>query len=284
MNENTYERQDRKSRVDLFPDEVDSLSFECESMDLTKVDYEAPILQAMQKSCDESMSESDKAEFQRSRFEEIRRLLQEGADPLLSTDTGITPLHQAASEGDGKLCGLLLDHGAKINIFDELWTPLHRAAHNDHYGVCCYLVSRDADVTASQHSRTALYHAVYRRKFETAATLFFLNGLTMKEYYWMARQELGIIWFLGCIMEICGYKIGRPYRRTPLMGAARLGLHGVCRELLRCGADVGLRDDRNLTALDLAKDPDVCRFEHVPDGIIDHEKTIVLLEQFAQPE
>lgn len=278
---NTTAKSDpSKVRVDLLPMEVAELTFENEAMDLSKVDYNAPVILAMQK--DGSAEDGTPKKFSSACHEEIRQLLKDGADPLLTTDTGLSALHKAAAAGDKELCEMLLEHGAKINIFDELgWTPLHRAAYYGHYDVCCYLISRGANVQASCHGRTALYHAVRERNYREAAVLLLLDCACLQEVMFIFKHDLGLCGFVATVLLACGYEIGRPYECTPLMGAARLGLHEICHELLLCGANPNLRDKRGWMALDFAKDQEAYPMQFTPEGLVDYAKTIALLETYA---
>jgi ankyrin repeat protein len=94
-------------------------------------------------------------------LEVMRLLLAKGADPLLATKAGVTPLMAAAGVGwrDGKSHGtepdaieaikICLDHGAKINAAtDKGQTALHGASVREANDVVAFLVSHGADVNA----------------------------------------------------------------------------------------------------------------------------------------
>ena len=94
-------------------------------------------------------------------LEVMRLLLDKGADPLLATKAGITPLMAAAGVGwrDGKSHGtepdaieaikLCLDHGADINaLADKGVTALQGASLRGADTVIAWLMSHGADVNA----------------------------------------------------------------------------------------------------------------------------------------
>ena len=94
-------------------------------------------------------------------LEVMRLLLEKGADPLLATKAGVTPLMAAAGVGwrDGKSHGaepdaieaikLCLDHGANINaVADKGVTALQGASLRGADTVIAWLMSHGADVNA----------------------------------------------------------------------------------------------------------------------------------------
>lgn len=94
-------------------------------------------------------------------LEVMRLLLAKGADPLLPTKAGVTPLMAAAGVGwrDGKSHGteadaieaikICLDHGAKINTATgKGQTALHGASVREANDVVAFLVSHGADPNA----------------------------------------------------------------------------------------------------------------------------------------
>lgn len=61
--------------------------------------------------------------------QEVRRLLEKGADPNARNNKGLTPLHEAAYWGEAEIVSLLLKAGADPKADNGRgWTPLHSAA------------------------------------------------------------------------------------------------------------------------------------------------------------
>ncbi|XP_033110034.1 protein phosphatase 1 regulatory subunit 16A-like [Anneissia japonica] len=85
----------------------------------------------------------------RGDVEEVKYLLENGLDPNLGNEDGLTALHQSCIDNNEPMMKLLLEHGADVNIIDrELWTPLHAAATCGHMHLAEYLISQGADLLA----------------------------------------------------------------------------------------------------------------------------------------
>ncbi|XP_073650428.1 protein phosphatase 1 regulatory subunit 16A isoform X1 [Tursiops truncatus] len=80
-------------------------------------------------------------------LEDIRSLLQEGADLNAPRDHGATLLHIAAASGFGEAAALLLEHGASLSTKDrDGWEPLHAAAYWGQVPLVELLVAHGADL------------------------------------------------------------------------------------------------------------------------------------------
>ncbi len=93
-------------------------------------------------------------------------LAENPGDLNLPDDTGLTPLHLAASYCHADVVTLLLDKGAKINVTSQDGaTPLHLAAQEGCADVANLLLQRGANVNArdKQH-RTPLGRAIQWRQ------------------------------------------------------------------------------------------------------------------------
>ena len=89
----------------------------------------------------------------------VRIMLEAGEDPNRYNPLGghshTTPLHQAALIGNRELVDLLLEHGARPDIKDVLWsgTPAGWAAHAGHKELELYLLEKEKNLLA--HSNGA---------------------------------------------------------------------------------------------------------------------------------
>ncbi|XP_059971618.1 protein phosphatase 1 regulatory subunit 16A isoform X2 [Mesoplodon densirostris] len=80
-------------------------------------------------------------------LEDIRSLLQEGADLNAPRDHGATLLHIAAANGFGEAAALLLEHRASLSTKDrDGWEPLHAAAYWGQVHLVELLVAHGADL------------------------------------------------------------------------------------------------------------------------------------------
>nr|7TBO_A Chain A, D12 LOV2-DARPin fusion [synthetic construct]7TBO_B Chain B, D12 LOV2-DARPin fusion [synthetic construct] len=85
----------------------------------------------------------------KGQIEEVRRLLELGADANGADGTGTTPLHLAAYSGHLEIVEVLLKHGADVDASDVFgYTPLHLAAYWGHLEIVEVLLKNGADVNA----------------------------------------------------------------------------------------------------------------------------------------
>ena len=96
------------------------------------------------------------------RLEEIRSLLDRGANINAVTTYNRTPLHYASINGHHQCIELLLDRGANINaVKADKWTPLHFASINGHHQCIELLIDRGADKSirnVREDGRDSLLH------------------------------------------------------------------------------------------------------------------------------
>ena len=71
------------------------------------------------------------------KIEQIKLLLKKGADPNITNDDGLSPLHVAVNKQNISIVKLLLKYGANPNIKSKLYhqTPLHLAIKNNAYPI-----------------------------------------------------------------------------------------------------------------------------------------------------
>lgn len=94
----------------------------------------------------------------------IKFLLENGANPAISTDTGATPLHAAAWEQNHSICEILLGYSSvEVNAKDKDGeTPLHFACkwRNTPEGLIKLLLDHKADPNVQDsQSQAPLYEA-----------------------------------------------------------------------------------------------------------------------------
>lgn len=79
-----------------------------------------------------------------------RWLMKNGLNPNTPNWLGITPLHQAAGDGNIEMAALCLEFGAQINAeeSDYASTPLGWAARNGHRSMVAFLLQEGADAMA----------------------------------------------------------------------------------------------------------------------------------------
>ena len=82
------------------------------------------------------------------------RLLDDPASVAAFSPDGFTALHLAAFFGKAEAAKMLLDHGARVDVYTRnpfANQPLHAAAAGRHVEVCRILLAAGADVNATQH-------------------------------------------------------------------------------------------------------------------------------------
>lgn len=83
----------------------------------------------------------------------VRMLIDAGADPNVSRDSGETPLHWAASSDDAEVAAALIDGGADIEApKGTIGTPLGNAVGYGCWNVARLLVARGARVDLPWHA------------------------------------------------------------------------------------------------------------------------------------
>ena len=103
----------------------------------------------------------------------VRLLIGNGAKVDSRGKRGCTPLHVAASHGNGKTCAVLVEKGAGVNSTDvDKNTALHHAAMMGHVFVAEFLLSNGAEINARNgEGDTPLHLAAWHGKKETVEML-----------------------------------------------------------------------------------------------------------------
>ncbi len=128
----------------------------------------------------------------RLHFNTVKYLLERPGEPInLSNGNSWTPLHRAIEatgetidiEGEAQarcgIVGLLLEHGADVDVFHGLWNPLNLAISKGQLEVVKLLVERDADIYAAppvqslelRDQRTPLTMAIASKRPDIFAAL-----------------------------------------------------------------------------------------------------------------
>jgi ankyrin repeat protein len=194
----------------------------------------------------------------------VRELLARGADPSSANDRGWTPLHQAGYGGDAVLARLLLDAGARTDLYGhgEGGTPLAAALFWGHAEVADLLAEREV---APRNLRIAaglgrldlirvLVHDDGSLRPEAGAARGFYrphSGFPIwapsddpqeildEALVWAAKSDR--IDVLGPLVELGADVDGDPYRGTALIWAGAVGRVASIRRLIELGADPGLK-------------------------------------------
>lgn len=191
----------------------------------------------------------------------VRELLARGADPSSANDRGWTPLHQAGYSNDSALARLLLEAGARTDLYGhgEGGTPLAAALFWGHREVADLLAEREVVPhnlrIAAGLGRIDLIRALVNddgslREQAGAARGFYRphSGFPIWEpsddpqeildeaLVWAAKSDRVDV--LGPLVELGADVDGDPYRGTPLIWAAVNGRLEAMARLLELGADV----------------------------------------------
>jgi ankyrin repeat protein len=212
----------------------------------------------------------------------VRELLARGADPSSANDRGWTALHQAGYGNDLALARLLLDAGARTDLYahGDGGTPLAAALFWGHAEVADFLAERqvvpDNLRIAAGLGRLDLIRSFVRgdgglsdqagagRGFYRPHTGFPIwqpsddpQEILDEALVWAAKGDRVDV--LGPLVEIGADVNGDPYRGTALIWAGARGHLASIRTLLELGADVnhkatfgGPDHGQGITALHLA--------------------------------
>ena len=110
----------------------------------------------------------------------VQYLIDQGADVNAKDDTGNTPLHRAAANGNNEAVKFLVSRGADVNAkSSNSGTPLHLAALlNSDVETVKFLVSMGADVNAAYADGTTPFDAA--REAGNVAVVAYLHNVGAK--------------------------------------------------------------------------------------------------------
>lgn len=94
--------------------------------------------------------------------QELQEFLDRGADPNVTDDYRVSPIHYASFFGNLDALYILIAHGAKITASPYGgWSPLHYAAFAGHKSIVTALLTADVPVDQKDDGgETALFYAV----------------------------------------------------------------------------------------------------------------------------
>ncbi|GMS95825.1 hypothetical protein PENTCL1PPCAC_18000, partial [Pristionchus entomophagus] len=164
-------------------------------------------------------------------LELVRLLYEHGASITCINEDEETPLHLAAESGRTNVVAQLLEWERKLCVAkdDQGRTPLHQAAKYGFEDTVVALVNAGSDLHAKNvYDETALDCAVKAGQLATTKVLMDRGALSS------ADEDRGV--------------------ETPLHLAARAGHESIVQYLLSQGVEVGRRDEKGQTVLDVAID------------------------------
>ncbi|XP_022093502.1 unconventional myosin-XVI-like isoform X2 [Acanthaster planci] len=195
-------------------------------------------------------------------IKEVLALLDQGADPNTSSESGVTLLHQCALDDNLAAAEILVSRGANVNAQDDdWWSPLHAACACDFAEIAQLLLSSGADVTlldidgnvpwdhTAEGSETRLVMEQHMQQVGVDSST--LRGIKQRDAERMLSDVKEFLLTGGNVNATND-------RNTSLLHiAAANNYRDVAKYLLDHYADVDLEDDEGMTALHLA-----ARFGH----------------------
>lgn len=164
-------------------------------------------------------------------FQAVAQLLEQGADADERDNDGWTPLHRAVLKNASDIVALLLKHGADVNAKGSSMgvMPMHVAASQNVPEVAILLLQNGADINARSDIDVTPLHNAAGRNASEMAVLLLKHGADVN-----ARGE-----------KLFG-------GGTPLHTAAWNDALDVAVILLQHGANADMKDNDDLTPLDIA--------------------------------
>ena len=159
----------------------------------------------------------------------VLKALEQGANPNTRNRSGQTALYLFAQKGKAEAAAKLIEKGADVNLETlDKTTPLMAAAHGGYLAVAKLLVENGADIhRKDQIELDAVMYAASRGHVEV------MN-------YLIEQGKVDV----NALLK---------HDTTVLMWAAGYGQLGTVKALIERGADPSAKDDRGMTAGDVAR-------------------------------
>ncbi|KAJ8985951.1 hypothetical protein NQ317_010709 [Molorchus minor] len=191
----------------------------------------------------------------------LNATVKAGASVNSTDNYGRSALHLAAYTGRHECVKLLLDHGAKVDAWDDKnqVTPLHCAAAMGHLSCLKLLVKQGADINAGLCNRSPLHYAVQSSAVECVRVLLEHNASPNTPQIF-SETPLHVAACLGnaeVVKLLLDYgaavniQSGKD-RMTPLHLASEDGDAECAKLLVEAGAAVNAKNRKNQTPLHLA--------------------------------
>ncbi|XP_078397293.1 oxysterol-binding protein-related protein 1 isoform X2 [Cetorhinus maximus] len=223
---------------------------------------------------DQALREAEEQLLHQARngiLDEVKRLLDRRKDEQLTfninckgrtkSNFGWTPLHLACYFGHKGVVEELLKAGADVNVVNDVGdTPLHRAAFTGRKELVMLLLQYDADAAvingAGQTPRAVTQDQEIQCMLEAAEMT---QQRKLEELLLTAAREGDVAGITALLNKTnpphvnCVDKLGN----TPLHCAAYRGQKQGAVKLLKCGADLSIKNNNNQLPLDLARGTEI---------------------------
>ena len=192
--------------------------------------------------------------------DEVQAMIDDDADVNAKTNTGWTPLHAAASNGNAEVILVLVKARADVNAKTNTgWTPLHAAATFGHAEVIPIFVKSGANVNEKTNDGFTPLHGAAEEGQAEVIPVLVQAGADVNEktndgftplHIAAANGKAEVIPVL--VQAGADVNATSDLGHTPLHLAALSGHTEVISVLAKAGADVNAKDDNGYTPLHLA--------------------------------
>jgi len=182
----------------------------------------------------------------------------EMADLLISRGADLQPaLCNAATRGNLKAAGFLLDHGARVNYQDRSGrTPLHFAARGGKIDIVQLLLDRGASVNAEDKDKWTALQVAAKEGYLEVVQLLISRGAEVNvanKDKWTPLHEATATGHKEVVEELlsAGANVNSANNKgmSPLQMAAQLGQREIAELLIKNRADVNVRNNDGWTPL-----------------------------------